>query len=315
MSWNELKIYTTTEGIDVLTGILLDLNIGGFAIEDRNDFSDFLESTTPHWDYVDEELLRLKDTETNVTIYLPKNAQGFETLTVLTEELKSLKEADQEKKLGRLEIVGKEIYEEDWANNWKKYFKPFKVGEKFLIKPSWENLENPEGRAVLEIDPGTAFGTGMHETTSLCIAMLEGVVKPGDTVLDVGTGSGILSIASLLLGAKDAFGCDIDEKSVATAKENAEKNGFAGKFDAVQSDLLKSVTGSYDIVIANIVADIVIELLGEIKPYLKKGGSMVISGIISKRIPDIENAIQENSFSILEKRMKNDWAAFLLRAE
>ncbi|MBQ7047100.1 MAG: 50S ribosomal protein L11 methyltransferase, partial [Oscillospiraceae bacterium] len=204
MNWTEAEIYTSTDGIDILCASLLDIGIKGFSIRDAEDFNEFLENKDGKWDYIDDDLMNLKNCETSVTIYLPDNSQGGEMLISLKNLLAQMKERDTENKWGRLEVELKSVREEDWANNWKQYFKPLKVGEKLLVKPSWENYENNDGRTILEIDPASSFGTGQHNTTKLCLELLEKCVKGDDRVLDLGCGSGILSIGAILLGAKEA---------------------------------------------------------------------------------------------------------------
>ena len=197
MEYREVTIYTTTQGIEPLTLMLNDLGINGFVIEDAADFEEFITEVTPHWDYVDESLMSKRDAESNVKIYLPDNDQGVEQLAMVTEAVEKLKASGED--FGRLELVLNQVKDEDWANNWKRFFKPLKVGEKFLIKPSWEDCPDTEGRHVLEIDPGNAFGSGTHETTKLCIGLLEGVVKEGADA--VGSGAFVGSFVGSAVGS------------------------------------------------------------------------------------------------------------------
>ena len=173
MNWIETQIDTASAGVDALCAMLTDLGIKGFAISDPADFQEFLQNKEGKWDYIDEELLGMAQGETRVTVYLPDNAQGAEQLVALRAMLARIHARDQEQQFGTLELTLKNVREEDWANNWKQYFKPFTVGEKLLIKPSWESCDNPENRAVLEIDPASSFGTGQHHTTRLCLELLE----------------------------------------------------------------------------------------------------------------------------------------------
>jgi len=173
MDFIEAKIYTTTEGIDPVTSRLMDTGITGFIIEDSADFENFLTDTTIYWDYVDEQLMELKNVETNITVYIADNNQGAETLANIRSQLADLRSFDTENNYGRLEIELANVREEDWANNWKQYFKPFEVGEKFVVKPSWETYDNNTDRHIIEIDPSTSFGTGSHDTTQLCMISLE----------------------------------------------------------------------------------------------------------------------------------------------
>ena len=186
-NWTEVTIWTTSAGIDAVTGMLMDLGIDGFVIEDAQDFADFLKDTEIYWDYVDEELSKEKqETETNVKIYVEDSPEGAELLAQVDAGLAAIRTRDAEGAFGRCVTELASIRREDWENNWKQYFKPFAVGEKFIIKPSWETCDNLDGRIVLEIDPSSSFGTGTHNTTQLCICELERLVKPGDRLLDMG---------------------------------------------------------------------------------------------------------------------------------
>ena len=199
MNWVEMDIYTTTEGIEAVTGSLLGMGINGFVIKDAKDFQDFLDDKDGNWDYIDDDLMGLKNCETTVTVYLPENAQGLENLEAMKLELKALKKRDVNNEFGRLEYELKNVKEEDWANNWKQYFKPLCVGEKLLIKPSWEKVAEGEKRKILEIDPASSFGTGQHNTTQLCLELVEKNLHEGDRILDLGCGSGILSIGAYMV--------------------------------------------------------------------------------------------------------------------
>ena len=224
MNWIETQIITASAGVDALCAMLTDLGIKGFSIADPADFQEFLQNKEGKWDYIDQDLLGMAQGDTTVTVYLPDNAQGAEQLVALRAMLAQIHARDDAQLFGTLELTLKNVREEDWANNWKQYFKPFTVGERLLIKPSWETCENPRNRAVLEIDPASSFGTGQHHTTRLCLELLEQLMHPGDRVLDLGCGSGILSIGALLLGASGATAVDIEENAAATATENARKN-------------------------------------------------------------------------------------------
>lgn len=217
MEWTEVNIFTSADGIEVLCSKLMDIGIKGFVIKDSEDFKEFLENKNGQWDYIDDDLMGLAECETCITAYLPCNNQGADMLMSVKAMLADMKSADTENVYGRLEAELSNIREEDWANNWKQYFKPFKVGEKLAVKPSWEEYSD-DSRIILEIDPASSFGTGQHHTTRLCLELIEKALNKGDTVLDMGCGSGILSIAAMLLGADHAIAVDIDENAAATAK-------------------------------------------------------------------------------------------------
>ena len=316
MNWVEIDIYTTTEGIEPLTGSLLGLGINGFIIKDSADFEDFLSDKSVNWDYIDDDLMGLKDCETTVTAYLPENAQGLDYLEGVKSELKALKIRDVDKKFGRLEYELKNVKEEDWANNWKQYFKPLSIGEKLLIKPSWETVSPDEKRKILEIDPASSFGTGQHNTTQLCLELIEKNLKDGYNILDLGCGSGILSIGALLLGAKSAYAVDIDANSVKIAKENAEKNNIPSTIytvkcgNIIDDDKFASQIGTeYDLVCANIVADVLIGMSDKFSGFLKENGTLIVSGIIDSRKDEVLDVIKSKGLKLIEIREKEDWVA------
>jgi ribosomal protein L11 methyltransferase len=316
MNWVEIEVFTTTAGIEAVTGSLLGLGINGFVIKDPEDFREFLENKEQNWDYIDDGLMELQHGETVITAYLPENAQGLDYLEGVKAELKALRERDSEGQFGRLEYELKNVREEDWANNWKKYFKPLCVGEKILIKPSWEEVPENETRTILEIDPAASFGTGQHNTTQLCLELIEENLVQGDRILDLGCGSGILSIAALLLGADSAFAVDIDANSVKIALENAGKNNIpeerytARCGNVIDDEALRAEIGSgYDMVCANIVADVLLGMAPIFGGFLKDSGRLVISGIIDSRKDEVLDAVKAQGFELVTVRVKDDWTA------
>ncbi len=319
INWIEAKISTTTNAIDSVSGILLSIGISGFVIEDANDFNEFLTSTEYRWDYIDETLMQRQNTPTSITVYLPENEQGKQWLVEINERLEKAKSDSPDIDFGTLEIALSNIREEDWANNWKQYFKPFCVGEKLLIKPTWETVENTEGRTVLNIDPGSSFGTGQHHTTKLCLERLEEIVRENDRVLDLGAGSGILSIGALLLGAQSAVGIDIDENSVRIAKENAAQNKIESRFDAMcgniidDADLRKKIGTDYDVVVANIVADVIILMSPLFRSFMHKNSTLIVSGIINRQKEEVKQALIKNGFEIITAQESNDWSCIVCK--
>ncbi|MBQ9870091.1 MAG: 50S ribosomal protein L11 methyltransferase [Ruminococcus sp.] len=316
MDWIETAIYTTTQGIEAVTGRLLGLGIDGFVIRDAQDFEDFLEDKDGNWDYIDDDLMGLKDCETTVTVYIPNDANAPELVSAIRAELNALKQSDEQSEFGRLECELKNIREQDWANNWKQYFKPLCVGEKLLIKPSWESVSENETRRILEIDPAASFGTGQHNTTQLCLELLEQNISQDDSLLDLGCGSGILSIAAILLGAQKATAVDIDENSVKIAAENAQKNNIpSGSYTALAGNIItdkalaEKIGTGFDVVCANIVADVLIAMSGLFAGFLKKGGKLVVSGIIEPRRDEVLEIIQSSGFELVQTRQKDDWVA------
>ncbi len=321
MDWVEVDIFTSSEGIEPVTGCLLGLGINGFVIKDAKDFEEFLSDKSVNWDYIDDDLMGLKNCETTVTAYLPKNAQGLDYLEAVKAELRALKDRDSESSFGRLEYELKNVREEDWANNWKQYFKPLEIGDKLLIKPSWEPVPEGENRKILEIDPASSFGTGQHNTTQLCLELVEKYLGDGDRVLDLGCGSGILSIGAVLLGAKECTAIDIDANSVKIAGENAEKNKIpAEKYHAICGNviddpaLVAEIGTGFDMVCANIVADVLIGMSGLFKGFLKQGGRLIVSGIIDMRKDEVLDVIKAQGFVLDEIKEKEDWVAASFKA-
>lgn len=320
MNWTELCIFTSTEGSDILCGCLLGIGINGFVVRDSKDFEEFLENKTGNWDYIDDDLMNLKDCETSVTVYLPDNAQGKEMFDSIKSELSRLKEIDEENLFGRLEYEFRNVCEEDWANNWKQYFKPLCVGDKLLIKPSWEEATVNDSRIILEIDPASSFGTGQHNTTQLCLELLEKNINGNEKVLDLGCGSGILSIAAILLGAGYCTAVDIDQNSVKIARENAEKNNIPeGKYTAycgnviTDDELVKTIRNGYKIVVANIVADVLIGMSDLFSDFLTDDGILIMSGIIVERKDEVVEAVENQGFKVISVAEKDGWAAVSMK--
>lgn len=320
MNWIETQIITASAGVDALCAMLTDLGIKGFSIADPADFQEFLQNKEGKWDYIDQDFLGMAQGDTTVTVYLPDNAQGAEQLVALRAMLAQIHARDDAQLFGTLELTLKNVREEDWANNWKQYFKPFTVGERLLIKPSWEMCENPWNRAVLEIDPASSFGTGQHHTTRLCLELLEQLMHPGDRVLDLGCGSGILSIGALLLGASGATAVDIEENAAATATENARKNHIDPTLYRVfcgnvleDETLCREIGDGYDLICANIVADVLIAMKQLFRQFLRPEGTLIVSGIIMERRDEVLDQLKKAGFALLEVREKEGWAAASLR--
>lgn len=318
MDWKEVAVQTATEGLDILTGALMELGINGFVIEDKKDFEAFLRDTIPYWDYVEESLMAKKDSATMIKFYLADNAQGNDTLQKVQTALEKLKTQFGEACMGPLLLSTVTVREEDWENNWKQYFKPIEIGEKFVIKPSWEEYHGQTDRIILEIDPSSSFGTGTHHTTQLCLEQIERHVKPGDHVLDMGCGSGILGIAALLLGAEDVLAVDIDENSVRIAKENTQKNKISPKKykalcgNVISNEKLRAEVEEkqYDVILANIVADVIIGMSELFWNGLVSNGKLITSGIIGERAQEVKKALQAVGFTILGEYEKSDWICF-----
>ena len=305
MDWTEISVEVGADKIDDAAAIANMTVPYGIYIEDYSELEQEVMAIA-HVDLIDEELLAQDRTKAKIHIYIdPGDAIG-EAVQFLRERLTAAGIAHT--------IDQSRVHEDDWRNNWRKYFEPIPVGEKLLINPSWFTDTDPQGRKMINIDPGLAFGTGKHETTRLCMEALERRVKGGERVLDVGCGSGILGIAAVLLGADSAFGVDIDETAVRTANENAAVNQVADKMTAVAGDLVEKVTGKYEIVVANIVADAIIALSASVSHFMTQDAVYIISGIIDTRADDVRNAVKD-SFVIVEENEYHGWYCFVLRKE
>lgn len=311
-NWSEVTIYTTTAGIDILGGFLIAHGIKGHVIEDSSDFCEFLEGTTTHWDYVDDSLMALKDKESNVKFYLPDNLQGIEAFNQIKASLEGLREINKGIDLGRLAIEVGNVNEEDWSTAWKKYYHPTKIGQRLIVVPCWEDYTLKDGEVRVTLDPGMAFGTGTHETTRLCMQLLEEVVKPNTSMLDIGTGSGILAITALLLGAKAAVGVDIDELSVKIAQENAYLNHVGEQIKLVCGDLTDKISGRYDVLCANIVADVIIRLSRDVKQFMYENSVLLVSGIIDERCDEVVEALESQGLALEQSVTENGWVAMRL---
>ena len=317
MKWLAIHIDTSPAGLEPVSSMLEDLGIEGLVIEDEGDFRDFLEHNRQYWDYVDEELDRSMAGKCRVTFYVEDGDQGFTTVAAARIAMADLKKAHPEYAPLIMTIDG--IEDADWENNWKAFYKPMEIGERLIVIPDWEEAD-PQGRVALRMNPGLTFGTGSHATTRLCLQAREKLVHPGMKVLDLGCGSGILSIAALLLGADSAFACDIDEKAVDVAYENAALNGvgrekYTVRAGDVTSDqrLRKEMGGSWDIVVANIVSDVIIALAPTVGELLAENGVFICSGIIDDRAEEVKGKLEEAGFAILESRSSEGWFSFTCR--
>lgn len=310
MRWAEISIQTSHEATEAVADIFHELGASGVLIEDPELVNNYIHSGA--WDYTDIPLAEETEIVT-VKAWLPTD----ESLPNKLEQLRlHIDEISRylDKNVGVIDCS--EIQDEDWANNWKAYFHPEKIGDKIVVKPSWEEYTPADGEMVIELDPGMAFGTGTHATTSMCIQFLEEYIEPQKNmqIFDVGTGSGILAIAASKLGAKAVQAADYDDVAVKVAVENVEKNHETEKISVFQSDLLKNMTGKADFIIANIIADIIIRMFNsDVDSRLNPHGAILTSGIIADRIGDVTKAAQENGFVVEEMREKAGWAAIVFR--
>ena len=317
MEWLELKIDTSPSGLDAVTELLEQQGVTGVMIDDEADFKEFLEHNRQYWDYVDEALLREKTGVSRVTFYLERNEAALDIIARVRMAMSDLKKARPE--CGPLLLTIDNVADADWENNWKRFYKPMEIGERLLVVPQWEEARD-DGRVKLVLNPGLTFGTGSHATTRLCLQALDKYIRGGEKILDLGCGSGILSIAALVLGAKEAFACDIDEKCVDVAYENAALNGvgrdrYTVRWGDVLTDkaLQAEFGGGYDMVVANIVADVIMGLSDKVRPFLKEGGLFLCSGIIDDRAEEVFTKLRADGWTVIEQHDSEGWYSFLCR--
>lgn len=304
MEWTEIKVTVPQEYTDTAAAIANMTVPYGIYIEDYSDLEQEAEKIA-HINLIDGELIAKDRTVSVIHIYISECDNAAEALEFLKERLTA---AGIEYKAG-----SDGVNDSDWNENWKKYFHATEIGKRLTIVPSWEEYDNRENRVLLHIDPGAAFGTGTHATTSLCLELLQDYIKDGSAMLDIGCGSGILAIASVLLGAEYAVGVDIDAQSVKTARENAAINGVSDRTEFIVGDLAEKVSGRFPVVCANIVADVVIRLLDGAEKYIADGGVLIVSGIIDIRENDVLEAAKKHGYEISQKRYRDNWCAFALR--
>ncbi len=317
MEWIKAVIKTSNEGVEPVFGILLANGINGAEIIDPTDLRNFLSSEPRQWDYVDNALLDNPDAEAQVAFYLTPDGAGNEILSHVKTSLSLLALEDNEKRLGSLTLTTKSADDASWLNEWKKHYKPFRIGKSVVICPVWEKYGPLPGDIVFTIDPGSVFGTGLHQTTQLCIEAMEEYIAPGDKMMDLGCGSGILSVIGLMLGAADVFACDFDPAAGIATRENAARNPVdESKLTFVSGDAFEILSGSSDkkdVVVANIVADVIIKLAPKICAYLKHGGLYIASGIIDDRVCEVREALTGCGFVIEKELTRDGWFCVVSR--
>ena len=317
MKWLEVHIDTNHAGLDSLVSFLSAQGIDSVVIDDETDFHDFLENNRQYWDYVDEDLERQMQGKSRVTFYLEDNEAGYSQMGTVRIALAQYKK--EHPCHGTLLMTLDNLQDSDWENNWKQYYKPMEIGERLIVIPEWLQAET-HGRVPLILNPGLTFGTGSHATTRLCLKALEKTVKNGDRVLDLGCGSGILSIAALKLGAETAFACDIDEKCKTVAYENAALNDVdASVYQVEIGDILSNrklrekIGTGYQVVLANIVADVIIALAPAIRPLLAEDGVFICSGIIDDRAEEVAGKLKDAGLDIQETHSAEGWFCYVCR--
>lgn len=314
MQWIEVTVKTTSAAIELVGERLTMLGFDSFIIDDQEEFHEFLDQNRQYWDYVDEELERQMTGLSQIRLYLEDGPAAPETIGLLRSQLPALRTQHPSVEFGSLEVALANVRDEDWENSWKQYYQPLPIGERLLVVPEWLHPENPEQRVEVLLDPGMIFGTGAHASTQMCMRELERTVHGGERVLDLGSGSGILSITALLLGAKTATGVDIDPKAEDIARENAAINGLHDdRFRAVTGDvigdkaMMERLGSGYDIVLANIVADVIIPLSPIVPRFLTDEGVFICSGILDVRFDEVAAAIERAGLTIVSSDRQEDW--------
>lgn len=312
MKWSEISIHTTNEATEAVANILHEAGASGVVIEDSNELTKEREDQFGEIYALEEEDFPTEGVI--VKAYLPVNSFLIETVQEIEEAIQEL--ANYGFDVGQQSIQTNEVDEEDWATAWKDYYHPVKISSRFTIVPTWEDYEPFESdELIIELDPGMAFGTGTHPTTVLCLQALEKYVKPGDTVIDVGTGSGVLSIGAALLGASNVKALDLDEVAVKAATENIQLNGLTDKINVIHGNLLDSIHEPASIIVANILADVIISFSQDAYKLLPADGLFIVSGIISQKRDLVKEDLRAKGFHIIESVLMEDWVAIIARKE
>ena len=311
MKWIEVTIKTTTEAVEAITNILDDLRTGGVMIEDPKDFF-FQKKNELDWDYIEEEVFNKRNIEgVLIKTYISEERNVMELVETIKQKVSALTGFGID--IGEGSVSLGQVNEEDWANEWKKYYKPTKIGEKLVVKPTWEDYEVQDGDLVIELDPGMAFGTGTHETTTMCMRELEKYVTEDSKVFDIGCGSGILAIAAAKLGAKDVIAVDLDEVAVKVAAENVAHNHVQDSVQVLHGNLIDVVSDKADVVVANIIADIIKILAKDVHSCMKEDAVFISSGIIHAKVNEVKESLIENGFEIIEVKTLGEWNAIVAK--
>ena len=310
MEWIELIIHTTTAGSEPVSDILMESGASGTMIEDKADIPD---PSKPHgiWEIIDPKLLETMPEDVLVHAWFENNAVLPSLVEKIRNRLAELSFVRDE--MGSLLLDTVSVNDESWKDTWKKYYKPFYAGKHLLIKPTWEPFDPKPDDLVIEIDPGMAFGTGTHETTGMCLSLLEEIIKGGEEIIDVGTGSGILAIGAALLGAGHVLAIDIDPDAVKVAAENVQHNHVDHLVSVQQGNLLDRVSDVCDICVANIISDVIISFAAPLMSHIRPGGLFLCSGIVSVRADEVAQALTDAGDEILRRETKGEWTAFLSR--
>ncbi len=308
MDWMKITVLTTTIGSEIVSQMLIDAGSQGTIIEDKNDVQ-LNQRPEGQWDIIDEEIARRIGDDVKVTGFYPMDNRAPDTLSFVKDRARELPSIASGIDLGKLEVNMTTIDDEDWAENWKSQYKPFRLGKHIVIRPGWEEYDAEPTDKVVTIDPGMAFGTGTHETTGMCVSLVEEYVKEGMDVIDIGTGTGILAIAAAHMGAKHVLASDIDPMAVRVAKENIEINGFSDVIDAREGDLLEAADSDANVVIANIIADVIIHISAPVRALIREGGVFICSGIAREREDEVIDALKKAGYGKLDIRNDGEWTA------
>ena len=321
MQWLELTIRTASEAIELVAANLTLLGFDSFIIDDEAEFHEFLEQNRQYWDYVDAALEQQMAGLSQIRLYLEDGPQAPETVSFLRSQLEAMRRQYPQVRFGPLALDIANVRDEDWENNWKQHYQPIAVGRRLLVVPQWLQPENPDGRIPVLLDPGMIFGTGAHASTQMCMKSLEDCVTGGERVMDLGSGSGILSITALLLGAAHATGVDIDPKAEDIARENAAINRLgADRFCSCTGDVIgdpdlmrRLAAGGYDVVLANIVADVIIPLAPVVPHFLRADGVFICSGVLNLRLDEVKQALVHAGLVITGTEQQGDWCCITAR--
>jgi len=302
MDYTRVKVCADVKDLESIAVMLLDKGISGVELQEPGVYADFLNKRSSYdWDYIDPSVENLSGISPSITFYLEDSLQGIGLLEDVLEDIRVFH-------IDKIEIAG--VSDEDWKDKWKQYFKPTRITDRFVVKPSWEPYEKKPDELVIEIDPGMAFGTGAHSTTKLCIRLLEKYLNnERQTVLDMGCGSGVLAIASALLGAKKVLGVEIDPGAVEIAKKNIAANNLLGNVDIIQGDLTKGIEYKADVLAANLTADLIISLLKDASEHLNKNGIFIVSGILQEKEDEVVSAFIDAKYHILDMLKEEEWCA------
>ena len=312
MDWIELTVHTTTQGAEVVSEALMLSGATGTMVEDRADIPD-PDKPNGYWEIIDPKLIDSLPEDVQVHAWFEPDATFQERLQALRSQLDMNRRLAPEVDLGTLAIDTVNVKDEDWSEVWKQFYKPFRAGKSLVVKPTWEPYAPKPGDRVIEIDPGMAFGSGTHETTGMCLELLEEAVHGGERVIDVGTGSGILAIGAALLGAKDVLAIDIDPTAVKVARENVAHNHLEQTVTTLEGNLLEKVDAQCEVCVANIIADVICMFAAPLNDHIIPGGLFICSGIIKEREQDVTGALLAAGYAILEIRRKGEWVAMISR--